>query len=91
MVCIVGGMAMEMQKERKKKSIWSKIRKLIKGSVDNEIPLYGCFEITEQDDYDIVVIKTDKDVPFDDINHIIEELELDGEDVWVKGEIRLYV
>jgi len=88
MAYIVGGMAMEMQKKR---SLWGKIKNIINGAVENEIPVYGRFEIGEDDGYDVVKIKLDKDVPLDSLQGIIDALDLEDEDVWFNGEVRLYV
>ncbi len=69
MVYMAGGMAMEMQKER---SIWSKLKKLISGAVNNELPVYGEFRFVKEDDYDVVVIKLGEDVPLDSLQKYYE-------------------
>ena len=81
-------MAMEMQKER---SLWGKIKNIIAGAVENEIPVYGRFEIGEDDGYDVVKIKLDKDVPLDSLQSIMDELGVEDDEVWFTGEVKLYV
>jgi methanogenic corrinoid protein MtbC1 len=87
-MAIMVGTPREMQKER---SIWSKLKKMISGAVNNEVPVYGEFRLVKEDGYDMVVIKLGEDTPLDSLRNIMNNLGLQDDDVWFTGEVKMYV
>lgn len=59
-----------------------KLKQVMEGCLDNEIPIYGTVTITEKDGYDWIKIQLTKDTPLSSILRLKEELGLDEDDLW---------
>ena len=60
-----------------------KLKQVMEGCLDNEIPIYGKVEITEKDGYDWIKIELIKETPLSSLLRLQKELDLDEDGLWV--------
>jgi DNA repair protein RadC len=69
--------------------LFSRIKNIVNGSMDNEIAMYGDFKIIEKDGYDYLQFKLSDMAPLESLKRLMEELDADDTDVWVTGTVEI--
>lgn len=72
-------------------SFFNKLKRIVEGSLDNEIAMYGDFKIIQKDGYDYLQFKLSDMAPLNSLERLMEELEVDSEDVWINGVVEISI
>lgn len=69
--------------------LFNRIKRILEGSLDNEIAMYGDFKIIEKEGYDYFQFKLSTMAPLNSLEKLMEELEVESGDVWINGTVEI--